>query len=190
MRTEGGGKLDALRFPARKRGSQAVQGEIIQSDLIQKLQTSANFLQDFVGNLQLRLGELQTREESARLLDRKLADIGDGFSRDAHRSRFGAQARSTAFGTGCIPAVTAQENPDVQLIFFPLQPLKKSLHAIVVVLRIAFENQPPLLRQKLPPGQVGRDAPLPRPLLQILKKTAIARLGPWFDGSLVEGLAR
>src|SRR6266571_2543937 len=59
----------------------------------------------------------------------------------------------------------------------------------VVVSRIAFQNQAALLGGKLPPVRVGGDAPRARPLLRILEERPIARLGPWFNGSVIEGLA-
>src|SRR6266567_6405002 len=113
MRTEGSGKLNALGFSTRKRRSEAVEGQVIEPDLVQKLQARANFLKDSVRDFQLCFGKLQTRKESARFLNRELANIRDGLSRNTHGSRFGAQAGATAFGAGGVAAVTAQENANV-----------------------------------------------------------------------------
>ncbi len=46
MRTERRGELDALRFAAGKRGGEAIQREIVESNLIQKTQPLLNLLQD------------------------------------------------------------------------------------------------------------------------------------------------
>src|SRR3954467_8480457 len=43
VRTERSGQLDALRFAAREGGGQAVEGQVIEADFVQKLQASADF---------------------------------------------------------------------------------------------------------------------------------------------------
>src|SRR5207248_10739439 len=75
-------------------------------------------------------GKLHTRKKPARFLDRKLADIRDGFPRDPHGSRFGAQTRAAALGTAGVAAVAAQKHTHMQLIFLALQPLEKPLHPL------------------------------------------------------------
>src|SRR5207249_181458 len=89
--------------------------------------------EDFVCDFQLRLGKLHTRKKPARFLDRKLADIRDGFPRDPHGSRFGAQTRAAALGTAGVAAVAAQKHTHMQLIFLALQPLEKPLHPLIIV---------------------------------------------------------
>ena len=42
MRTQRRGQLDALRFPARESGGQAVEGEVVETDFVEKLQAGAN----------------------------------------------------------------------------------------------------------------------------------------------------
>src|SRR5947208_9836973 len=189
VRAERGRKLNALRFTARERGREAVEREVVQTHFIQKLQARAYLFEDFVCDFQLRLGKLHTRKKPARFLDRKLADIRDGFPRDPHGSRFGAQTRAAALGTAGVAAVAAQKHTHMQLIFLALQPLEKPLHPLIIVFRIAFEHQAPVLRGELPPRNARRNAPLARPRLQTLEKSAIARLGPGLDRAFFDGFA-
>src|SRR5437867_12574782 len=137
----------------------------------------------------MRLGKLQCGKESARLFHRQLANFGNRFCRDSNGARFGAQTSPAAFRASRVTTESAQKNAHVQLIFLALQPVEESFDALVVVSRIAFQNQAALLGGQLPPSHVGGDAPRARPLLRILEERPIARLGPWFDGSVVERLA-
>src|ERR1700676_1604600 len=84
-RAEGSGQLDTLRFAAGKRGGESVQGEVIETDFIEKLQTGANFLQDFVGDLGLHRTELEFTKKYARFLHGEFAEVGDGFLDNVHR---------------------------------------------------------------------------------------------------------
>ena len=78
----------------------------------------------------------------------------------------------------------------MQLVFFALQPVEKSFDAFVVVLGIAFENQPPLFRGELTPRHVRRNSATARPFLCVLKKHSVTRFRPRFDRAVVERLAR
>ncbi len=122
MRPERSGKLDALRFAARKCGGEAIEGQVVKTDFIEELQASADLFQDSFGDFALRFGEDQRGEEFPRFLDGELAEIGDGVAGNAHGAGFGAQARAIAFGAGGVAAVTAKENADVELVFFAFQP--------------------------------------------------------------------
>src|SRR5208337_5374380 len=48
MRTQRRGQLDALRFSSRESGGQAVEGEVVEADFVEKLQAGANLFQDFI----------------------------------------------------------------------------------------------------------------------------------------------
>src|SRR5258707_1535504 len=189
MRAQRRRKLNALRFPARQRGGQAVQREIIEADLVQKLQPRAHFLQNLVGNLGLRFRELQLREKHARFFHRELADVRDGFSGHVNSASFRAQPCAAAFRARSVTAIAAEKNPHMQLVFLALQPSEETLHAVVIVFWIAFQNQPALLGGEMPPRHVGRNTLSSREFLQILKERAVAGLGPWLDRAIVDGLA-
>src|SRR5262245_44727169 len=54
---------DALRLAATQRPALAIQREVTQSDVLEKAQPRANFLDDFAGNLQVKLRQLEIRKE-------------------------------------------------------------------------------------------------------------------------------
>ena len=70
-------QLNALRFAARKRGGQPVQGQIFQAHINQKLQSLVNLLQKFVGDGGFLLRQLDLGEELRDILDRHAGDLAD-----------------------------------------------------------------------------------------------------------------
>ena len=146
MRAERSGELDALGFAAGESRGQAIEGEIVEADFIEKLKTRANFLEDFFSDLVLCFGKREGREKRARFLDGKLAKLGDGMAGDADGAGFGAQAGSAAIRASGIPAIAAQKDADVQFIFFAFEPSEKSFDTLESVFRVAFEDETALLR--------------------------------------------
>ena len=57
-RTDLGGEPDALRFTAAEGAALAVQGEIAETYVSEEAKPGADFLDDFVRNLLLKVGEL------------------------------------------------------------------------------------------------------------------------------------
>src|SRR5260370_4480407 len=112
------------------------------------------------------------------------------FSRHAHRAGFGAQTSSSAIRAGRITTEAAEKYPHMQLVFLAFQPVEKPLDALVVVLGIAFENEPALLRGELAPRHVRGNSTRARPFLCVLEKYAVAWFRPRFDGPVVKRLAR
>ena len=53
MRAERSGELNALRFAAGESGSKAIEREVIEADFIEKLQTGADFFEDFFSDFGL-----------------------------------------------------------------------------------------------------------------------------------------
>src|SRR5260370_42596849 len=77
VRPQRGGKLNALRFAAGKRRGQALERKIIEAHFIEKLQPGSHFLQNPVGDLELRFRELQSSEKIPRLFYREFPKIAD-----------------------------------------------------------------------------------------------------------------
>ncbi len=50
---ERGGELDALRFAAGERGGEAVEGEVVEADLVEEVDALADFFEDFAGDFRL-----------------------------------------------------------------------------------------------------------------------------------------
>src|SRR5580704_6102233 len=121
VRAEGRRQLDALGFAAGERGGEAVEREVVEANLVEKLQARADFVEDFVGNFRLRRRKLQRREEDARFLDGEPANFGDRFAGNANGASFRSQTRAAAFGTGRVATVSAQKYADVELVFLALE---------------------------------------------------------------------
>src|SRR5208337_358643 len=189
MRTQRRGQLDALRFSARESGGQAVEGEVVEADFVQKLQAGANLFQDFIGDFGLRFGQAQLEEKLARFLYGELAELRDGFTGDAHGAGFGAQARATTFGARGVPAETAQEDAHVEFVLFAFEPGEKAFYAVEIVFGIAFEDQTALLGGKLAPGDVCGDPAVARPFARFLHEDALTGLGPRLNRAIIERFA-
>ena len=71
-RSQAGGELDALRFPARERGRQPIERQIIEPDIVQEFQALANFDQDLVGDGRFFGRKFQRLKELVGLLDVQL----------------------------------------------------------------------------------------------------------------------
>ena len=52
-RAERGCELNALRFAAGERGGEAVEGEVVEADLVEEVDALADFFQDFAGDFRL-----------------------------------------------------------------------------------------------------------------------------------------
>src|SRR5579871_4415228 len=178
MRAERRGQLDALRFAAGERRGEPIEGKVVEADFVEKLQTGADFLQDFVGDLSLRFGELEFREKLTGVFHREFAEIGDGLAGDPHGASFGAQASAATFRASGVAAIAAEEYADVQLVFLAFQPGKETFYSFKFIFGIAFEDQAALLGGELAPRHVRGNAAAPGPFLGFLEKDAIARLGP------------
>src|SRR6266478_5047344 len=133
--------------------------------------------------------KLQCGKENARFFDGELTNFRDGFSCHANGAGLGAQTCPAAFWTPRITAEAAQENPDMQLVFLPLQQVEKTFDTFVLVLGVALQNQAALFGGKLAPRHVRRNPATARPLFCFLEKYAVARFRPRFDGAVVERLA-
>src|SRR5229473_8406576 len=190
MRTERSRELDALRFSPRERRRQTIQREVIEAHLIKKLQTRSNLFENPVRDFLVSFRELQRGKENTRLFDAELADLSNRFSRYAHCASLGSQTSSPAIRTGRVASEAAEKNTHVQLVFFALQPGEKSFDALVVVLGIAFEIQAQLFSGELAPRHVRGNSATARPFFCVLEEYTVTRLGPRFDGAVVERLAR
>ena len=69
------GQPNPLRFAAGERRGRAVERQIVEPDVGQKAQTSANLLEHFGGDGRLRVVEHQLREESLCFVDRQPATL-------------------------------------------------------------------------------------------------------------------
>ena len=119
-RSQASGELDALRFPARERGRQPVQRQIVEPDVVQEFQALADFDQDLVGDGRFFRRQFERFKELVGLLDVQLHDIGDGFAGDPHVERLGAQARTIAVRAVGVASIAAQKDAHVDFVLLGL----------------------------------------------------------------------
>ena len=91
-----------MRFTARERVRAAFKREVIQPDVVQKLQAQGDFLDDAVGDFALRAGKFERLEIRQRIAQRQMADFVQGTCRivlaHAHIACGFAQARASTRG--------------------------------------------------------------------------------------------
>ncbi len=84
---------DTLGFATRKSIGPTTQGEIIQSDIEQKLKPTPYFSQNDRSNLPLSFGKLQTIDKVLGLFDHHLGNLDDIFATNQDMEGFLAQSR-------------------------------------------------------------------------------------------------
>ena len=126
-RTQRGGELNALRFAAGEGGGQAVEREVFEAHGIEEAQALADLIEDRAGNLLLHWRELQRFEKLVGVRNGERGGFADVLAMDADGASFGAQALAAAVGALCVPAILAEHDADVELVFFALH-LRKEAH--------------------------------------------------------------
>ena len=95
-RTERGGELNALRFTAGERGSQAIQAEVFETNVVEETQPLLNFGEENFCDRGLLRRKLDLLEEACGLLNGHAADLADVFAVDPYLTCVGTQAGATA----------------------------------------------------------------------------------------------
>jgi len=90
------GQADALRFPARQGGRGPFQGQVMQADVQQELQSAPHFTKHFACDFPVAPTQLKGLEESERLPDTQPGNFDDGASADLHSAALGPQAAPLA----------------------------------------------------------------------------------------------
>src|SRR6202142_2149793 len=189
MRPERRGKLDALCFAARERGGQAVERKIIQPHFIKESKPLLDFLENLFGDGGFRRRQLQPIEKWPRFLHGHLADFRDRAPLNPHGAGLRTQSRTLAIGTRRIASIAAQKYADVQLVFLPLQPVKKAFDADVIFLAITFDDRVALCRGQLTERDIERNAFRAGKSPHVNIELLVARLRPRLDRALYQRLA-
>src|SRR5712671_6676313 len=108
-----------------------MHGEIVETDVAQKLYAIARFLEDVRGHLLLERRELERREPVEQAIDRQLAHLGDRARRDADLKRLGLQLRPMTIGTLLRRLIPPKEDADVLLVLLLLEIDEKWKNAFV-----------------------------------------------------------
>src|SRR5262249_53990358 len=132
-RTQRCRQLDPLRFAAGECRSQAVEREVFQTDIIQKLQTFADLLQHLSRDLFFLARELEIAEERGRLFHGHGRSFADILTFKFYLKCIGTQASAAAVRTSRVAAIAAEKDAHVQLVLLALQVGKESLNAFKLV---------------------------------------------------------
>ena len=90
LRAERGGELNALRLAAGERGGEAVEGEVLQADRVEKAEALANLFEDGAGDLLLHGREPQRGKEGLGLGDGERGGLADVQAVEADAAGLGA----------------------------------------------------------------------------------------------------
>src|SRR5262249_37456466 len=96
-------------------------------------------------------------------------------------TRFLAEPGTAALRTNRVAAITAEEDANMQLVFFCFQ--------IFEELTDCIHNERALVRREIAERNIHSNAARSGGFLQIVEVSSITRLGPRFDRSLVQRLA-
>src|SRR4029078_4599468 len=94
------GEVDALRFTAGKRGRQAVERQVIETNITEKSKTLSDLSKHLVSNRGFLFRECEPREEPLRITHRQAADRIDGPAADLHVARLAAQTGAATLRAG------------------------------------------------------------------------------------------
>ena len=184
---ERGGQTDALGLAAGERRRQAVERQVGEADVFEECQPPRDLAEHLFSDRFFTIGELDRREVFANIADGEAAYTIDRVSADLHVARFAAQARAVAVRAGLIPAVAAQEYPDVHLVFLAFEPLEEAVDAFVGV-AVAVKDDAALLVGELVPGHVEADVGGLRGALERGEVRPVVRLAPRLDRVLLDRL--
>src|SRR5699024_6941540 len=95
-----GGQPDALRLPAGERAGRTAQREIGETDVDEEAESGVDLLEHLSGDRPLALPELEALEEGADVLDRHVAELGDGLSTELDGEHLGLEPGALAHGAG------------------------------------------------------------------------------------------
>jgi hypothetical protein len=100
--------------------------------------------------------------------------------------RLDAKPGASASRTSRVAAIAAEEDAHMQLVFLALEIIEEPAYA--GELAFAFHHHTALLRVKLGPGNIERNAGLFGETLEFGEQRPVFGLGPGIDGAFVQGL--
>ncbi len=178
-RSQTSGELDALRLAAGERGREAVEGQVIEADVVQELEPLPDLDQDLLGDGGFFRRKLQRIEEGQRLGDVHAHDIVNVTLAYADRERLFAQARAAALGAQGVAPVAAQEYAHVQLVFLGFEVFEEVADGC--------EDRLLLLFGQVAEGHGQAHALAARGLAEVAQPGAMFGLGPRIHGAALEG---
>ncbi len=183
---EGRGQADALGLAAAQSEGHAVESDVVEPDLHEEAQAGPDLLDQLLGHLALVRLEREPGEEGRGLADGHADDLADVEALDANAQGPGVETGLGAGRAGDVFPVTAEEDPDLDLVFLGLEPIEEALDAVVAV--AAFEDEALMLGAKVAEGDVRRDLPAAGLGQKLLLHALGQGLRPGLDRALLQAL--
>src|SRR5271168_517326 len=130
------GETNALALTAREAPRSAIESQILEADVGEKIQPLANFLEDEPRDFGLLRAQLRRGEERERLLDRHRSHFGNRLAIEADEQAFLLEARAVAGRTRAHVHVRLEELAHAfrfSLLVAPIEPLQHALEGLRVL---------------------------------------------------------
>ena len=176
-----------MRFTTGEGGSETVECQILQPDVVQESQALADFGDKNFRDRGLLRSQLDSFKKARRSFYRHAANLAYIAAIDLDLPRFRAQARSSTRRTQRISPVTAQKHADVELVFLSLQALEESADSRKPVL--AIHNYVLIFRAEFIPRHIQRNFSQSREAFEFREQRAIFRFGPGLNRTFIQSLA-
>src|SRR6185369_17079581 len=143
LRSDLGRESNALAFAAGKRGRRSIEGEITQTDSLQKAQAANDLAQYRTSNLFFSSIELHLLERFNRIVDRQRRVFRNTASTDLHRERIRTQSPSIALATDRRRNKLLECDPHLlgrRLVQTILKPTERTLPLVLVRVKPLIES--------------------------------------------------
>src|SRR5262245_24535865 len=124
-----GRQLYSLCLASRKSRCKPVEGQVIQSNVYQKLQPVPDLAHHSIRNRSLLLSQAEIFKESCGVLDWQPADLTQGFAADLDIAGLWPKPAAAAVRTSCVATVFREKDSHVQLVLLRLEPVEEALDA-------------------------------------------------------------
>src|SRR5215469_2187765 len=149
------GELNALGLAPGECGTEAVEGEVVEADLVKEVDALANLFEDLSGDLSLRGREFERVEELLCFGDGESGDLADVLVVNEDGAGLGAETLAAAVRTEGIAAVLGEEDADVKFVFFSLERSEEAADSREACVAVFDETL--LLGGEIVPGDIGGD---------------------------------
>ena len=177
--------MDTLGLTTGKGAGLAVQGEVVQSHSMQKLDPVVELLQKVPSHLPLAIGPLSSRQPAPQILDAALRQLRQGLAFEADPERLGLQTGPATVRTRIIGTVARQQDPHMDLVGAALQPGEKGLQTDEISLPGPDEST--RLLGEIAPRDIEGNAFLSAGSEELFIELLVGRGIPGRDGSLLQG---
>jgi hypothetical protein len=186
-RAEGSRELDALRLAARERATGAVEGEVVETHLVQHLEPAPERVEQVIAARPLGVAPPLLGEPAPQLLDRHREQRRQRTAAQRDAQRLGLQPRAATARARVVSAVAREQHPHVDAVRARLEPgeeLRQPEKAAV-----AAPHPLAHVGRQVAPRHVERHAALPARLPERRVVLFVRRRVPGRERTLAQRLA-